>query len=99
MVKRIIKGIFKLIMSLTSVLLAPVNTIIQNFLPDLSNVINGIVILFDMAGQFLGFIMSMFGFSSLTWTIIVMYYVFHFTFQMGMFTIKLSLKWYNALKL
>lgn len=99
MIKRIIKGIFKLIMSLTSVLLTPINTIIQNFIPDLANVISGIVTLFDMAGQFLGFIMSIFGFNSLTWSIIVMYYVFHFGFQMGMFTVKLSLKWYNALKL
>ena len=42
MINALLTGIFKVITSLVNVLLTPINTVINNYLPDLANIIGTI---------------------------------------------------------
>lgn len=99
MIKAIIKGIFKVIISLTSLLVAPLDNLIQTFLPDLGNAINSVGQFFNFALNTLGFCVSMLGLSSLAINLIILYFTFKLTAPLAVYTFKVAIKWYNALKI
>jgi len=99
MINALIKGIMSLIMSLVSVLLAPIDSLITQFLPDLSTAISAIGAMFNYVGNFIGFVVSATGLSSETLSLIVLFYTFKLTVPLLISTVKTAIKWYNALKL
>lgn len=98
MINALLKGIMSLIMGLVSTLLSPIDLLISQFLPDLSNAINAIGAMFDFASNFLGFCVSLTGLSSSTLSLIVIYFTFKLTVPLLVSSTKTAIKWYNALK-
>lgn len=99
MINALITGIFNIIISLVNVVLAPIDLLIKQFLPDLSTAINAIGSMFGLVGNVLGFVVSLTGLSSTALSLIVMYYTFKLTMPVLVSAIKQAIKWYNALKL
>lgn len=98
MINKLLMGIIKLIVSLVSVLLAPIDYSIQSLLPDLSNALTAIGDFFEIVSQSIGWCISLTGLSNETLSLIVLYFTFKLTAPMMFYMIKLALTWYNKLK-
>lgn len=99
MIKSIINGIIKLIMSLVSVLTAPIDMIIKSALPDLSNALTSFGSMLNIIGDSIGWCISLTGISSTAISLIITYYVFKLTTPILFSSIKAAIKWYKTLKL
>lgn len=99
MIKAIISGIMKLLISLVSIITVPIDALITTVLPDLANALNAISGMFNIIGQALGWVISLTGISPTALSIIVIYYTFALTAPLLLHAIKQAVKWYNALKL
>lgn len=98
MINALLKGIMSLIITLVSVILAPIDLAIQSVLPDLSNALTSVGNLFNLIGQSIGWGISVLGLSSETISLIVLYFTFKLTAPMLFYMIKLAITWYNKLK-
>ena len=90
MIKAIINGIFKLIISLVGVLLAPIDAIITNALPGLSSAINGVGGFLSTCTSAIGWVLSCFGLSSNCISLIIVYFTFKLTVPLLIYTFKLA---------
>lgn len=99
MINAILKGIFSIILNLVSVLLIPIDLIIESVLPDLASAFNAIANLFNYIATGLGWVVSVFGLPSECLSLIVLYYTFKLTSPLLVSTIKSALNWYNKLKI
>lgn len=98
MIKAIIGGIFKLVIGLVSILLAPIDLLITKFLPNLSNGLSYITDFFELIGDFIPWVISYTGINTFVLTIIVDILVFILTLPLMVNTMKLALAWYDKLK-
>ena len=98
MIKAILKGIMKLIIGLVSLILAPIDLLIQSALPQLSSAFTAIGNFLNLISSGIGWAISLSGLSSETISLLVAYYVFTLTAPMLFYMIKLALAWYNRLK-
>lgn len=98
MINALLTGIFNLIISLVGILLSKVDAVILEFLPDLSSALTAISNMFNLASNVMGFCVSLTGLSSETISLIVLFYTFKLTLPLLISTVKLAVKWYNALK-
>lgn len=98
MIKAIIKGIFKLIISLVNLILLPIDSLISNYLPSVSSAIDMVSAFFNWVSNLIPWGISWFGLSSTTITLFVAYTTFELTVPLLVHTIKLAIKWYNSLK-
>lgn len=98
MINALLTGIFKLIIGLVSVILAPIDLLITNALPSLDNALTAVANFFTFIGSSLGWVISLTGLSSDTLSLIVLYFTFKLTAPMLFYMIKLALSWYNKLK-
>lgn len=98
MINAILKGIFKLVTSLVTVLLAPIDSIISNALPSLQVGINAIGQFLTLATQSIGWVLSVFGLSTECLSLIVVYFTFKLTVPLAISTIKLAIRWYDKIK-
>lgn len=99
MINALIQGMFNIIISLVNVVLLPIDLLIEQFLPDLSNAISAIGSMFGLVGNVLGFVVSLTGLSSAALSLIVLYYTFKLTVPVLVSAIKQAIQWYKALKL
>lgn len=98
MINSILTGIFKLIISLVTLILTPIDNIILSLLPDLSNALTSIDNFFNLVGQSIGWSISLLGLSTETISLVVLYFTFKLTAPIMFYMIKLALSWYNKLK-
>lgn len=98
MINKILLGIFKLIISLVSLILAPIDNLILNVLPDLSNALTAVGNFFNLISTSIGWCISTLGLSNETLSLIVLYFTFKLTAPMLFYMIKLAIKWYDKLK-
>jgi len=98
MINALLKGIMSLIISLVSLILAPIDAIILQFLPDISNALTGIGKMFALVSDYMGFAISLTGLSNETISLIVLFITFKLTVPMIIYTVKLAIKWYDKLK-
>ena len=98
MIRAILSGIIKLIISLVSLLLSPIDLLIQGVLPELSNAFTAIGNFLNIISSSIGWAVSLSGLSSSAISLIVAYFVFKLTAPMLFYMIKLALSWYNKLK-
>ena len=98
MIKAIISAIFKLIISLVSVLLMPIDALIEQFLPNIAEALDYISGFFDFIGSSIAFVMSYTGLNQFVLIIIIDIITFILTVPLMVHTIKLALAWYNKLK-
>lgn len=98
MINKLLMGIIKLIVSLVTVILSPIDTLIETALPDLSNALTAVGSFFSFISQGIGWAVSLTGLSNEALSLIVMYFIFKLTAPMLFYMIKLALSWYNKLK-
>lgn len=97
MINAILKGIFKLIISLVSLILTPIDSLINSVFPSIANVLNTIDSFFSQILSFIPWILSWFHLPSYFITFVVGYWVFKLTVPLAIHTIKLAVKWYHML--
>lgn len=98
MINKILIGIFKVITKLISVLLAPINLLITNMLPDFNNMLTIVGNFFSQVGTYTGYILDSFLISNEVVSFLILYWVFKLTFPFLVYSIKLIIKWYDKLK-
>lgn len=99
MIKFLISGIFKIVISLVSVLLAPIDELISQFLPNLSNALDYISKFFDYIGEIVPFVISYLGINEIVLNAFIDITVFVLSVPLMVNTMKLALAWYNKLKI
>lgn len=98
MINAILTGIIKLIISLVTLVLTPIDNLILSVLPDLSHSFTAIGDFFELIGTSIGWCVSVLGLSSECLSLIVVYFTFKLTAPMLFYMIKLALAWYDKLK-
>lgn len=98
MIKALLNGIIKLIISLVSVLLTPIDALIEQFMPNVSNALNYVAGFFDLIGSMISFVISYTGLNSFVLSAIIAIFTFILTVPLMVNTVKLALAWYNKLK-
>ena len=98
MINAILKGIFKLVISLVNILLTPIDSIITSALPSLATALTGIASFLGLVTSSIGWVLSVFGLSSECLSLIVVYFTFKLTVPVVVYAIKLAIRWYDKLK-
>lgn len=98
MINAILIGIINIVMFLCNLILAPFDFLISSLLPDLSNALTSVAVMFDYALSYIGFAIDMTGISDFGISLIVAYWVFALTAPLAVYTVKLAISWYNSLK-
>lgn len=99
MIKRIIKGIFNLVIGLVSLILTPIDSLINSALPSIASALSYIDNFLDYIGNIIPYILSWFHLPSAFVTLVVGYMTFRFTIPLAIHVIKLAIKWYDKLKI
>lgn len=99
MINALINGVFKIIISLSSIILAPIDLLIRTFIPDLNYAIGAIAKFFTYALTYIGYVVDMTLLSSEIIQFVILAYVFRLTVPFAIYSVKLAIKWYNSLKL
>lgn len=98
MINAILIGIFKVVTKLISVLLAPINLLITNSLPNFNNMLTIVGNFFSQVGTYTGYILDSFLISNEVVSFLILYWIFKLTFPFLVYSIKLIVKWYDTLK-
>lgn len=98
MINALLNGIMNLIIGLVSVILAPIDLLIEQFLPDVSTMMNMFTGMLNYVGDLFVWAISWLGFNATVRGFVVLYYTFILTVPLLVSTIKLALKWYDKLK-
>ena len=98
MINKILVGIFKVVTKLISVLLAPINLLITNMLPNFNNMLSIVGNFFSQVGTYTNYILDSFLISDEVVSFLILYWVFKLTFPFLVYSIKLIIKWYDKLK-
>lgn len=98
MINKLLMGVFKIIISLVSLLLTPIDNLIAQFLPGLDDAFTMIANLVQQICNVVPWVMSWMGVSSVVVSLLVSYLTFKMSVPIVVHTIKLALKWYDKLK-
>lgn len=98
MIKSIISGIFKLVISLVNLLLLPIDATISKFLPSLSSGLDKVSAFFNWVSGLIPWGISWFGFDDTVIALFVAYMTFELSVPLLVHTVKLAIAWYNKLK-
>jgi len=98
MIQALLSGIFKLVISLVNLLLAPIDLLIEQFLPSLDTALSSVSAFFNWVGNLLPWGISWFGLETGVITLFVAYVTFELTVPLMVHTVKLAIKWYDKLK-
>lgn len=98
MINKLLMGIIKLIVGLVSLILTPIDNLIQSVLPQLSSAFTAIGNFLNIIASSIGWCISLTGLSSQAISLIVAYFTFTLTAPLMFYMIKLALSWYNRLK-
>lgn len=98
MINKILIGIIKLIVSLVSVILTPIDSLISSALPGLDSAFTLIGNLLSLISDIIPWVMSWMGLNSTIRGLVVAYFTFILTVPLVVHTVKLAIKWYDKLK-
>lgn len=98
MINTILNGIFNIIIGLVNTILSPIDSLIIDNIPVLDTAFNAVGSFLNLCTSSIGWVLSCFGLSSSCLSLIVAYFVFKLTIPLLFSTIKLAIKWYNAMK-
>lgn len=98
MINAILKGIFKLIVSLVSLILVPIDNLINSAIPAIGQAITYIDNLLTYITNLIPWVMSWFHLPTAFVSFLVTYFTFKLTIPLAIHTIKLAIKWYDKLK-
>lgn len=97
MIGKLLNGVFKLVISLVTTLLAPIDTLIENSIPALSDGLNAVNSVIDFVVNSIGYVIDASGLTDVAILLIVGYWTFAITATLTISVIKLAIKWYQAL--
>lgn len=98
MINNILMGVFKLILSLVSLLLIPIDLAISTYLPDLDNALSSMSEFFLTFGYYIGWLLDALCIKPITVNLLVSVMIFKLTFPLIVNLIKTAIKWYDKLK-
>lgn len=98
MINKILSGIFSIIINLVNLLLTPINSLITNAIPDLTNIFNLIGNALDLIYTYVNWWVDASLLSSETISIIVLSLTLRLTLPLSVNAVKLAVKWYNKIK-
>ena len=93
-----IKGIIYVTIGLVYLILQPIDALILEYLPPLSEAFTGVATFLNLIGNSIGWAISLAGLSTATITLIIAYYTFKLSAPILMYFIKLALAWYDKIK-
>lgn len=85
------------LVTIVNLLLYPIGLIISQFFPDLDQGLLQLANYFEYASTYMAWIMNSFAIPTLAVTIIVSYYMFTFTTTFAVWTVKLIIRWKQAI--
>lgn len=98
MINALLNGILSLITSLINLLLSPIDALIKSYLPGLDEALSSFSAVLNLLTGVIGWVISTLGLPSTFWTLLIAYFTFKLTVPFLISTVKLCIKWYNALK-
>lgn len=99
MIKKIINGIFKLVISLCNSLLTPIDNIISKLIPGYTTASEYLTSFTAFIKNFEVWVISYLGLSPLILTTVKATVTFILTITLAVHSVKQAISWYNALKL
>lgn len=94
----IIKGIVALVAFLISLILAPINLLIVNYLPSLDSALASVNTLMETIGDSFSYAVSWTFLSPLALSMVVAYFSFMLVFPLAILSIKIFVKWFAKIK-
>ena len=98
MIGKLLSGIINVIIALVNVVFAPIDSLINTYIPSLSSAFTAIGSFISMCVGFIGWVISLLGIPSELISLLIAYYTFKLTVPLLVYVVKLAIKWYNALK-
>lgn len=86
------------ILTLVSAVIYPIDLLIEQNIPLLSDALTAIYSFIDVTFSMIGWAISATGIPAITILLLVSYYIFVFTVPYLVLVIKLAVRWYNYLK-
>lgn len=83
---------------LVAIILAPIALLIHTLIPGADSFFAAIPTWLNYATTYVGWVIDAFGIPSIVITMVVLYYTFTLTSSLGVYGIKLAVRWYNVLK-
>lgn len=97
MIGKILSGLFSLVIALINTLLAPIDALIDQFLPAVSDALDAVNSLLDFTVQIVGYVVDASGIADYAIALVVGYWTFVITATFSVYVVKLALKWYRML--
>lgn len=98
MINIILNSVFNFIISVTKLVLLPIDLILEKVIPDTAALFSSVNLMFESLNPILGFVLSISGLSKTAISFIVLYYTFKLTVPLAVHSVKFVIKWYNVLK-
>lgn len=98
MINKLLMGIIKLLTSLITAVLSPIDALIIQNIPGLSSALVAVNSVLSFITNGIGWVVSLTGLSSECISLIVSYYVFKLTVPLLFDAVKLVISWYDKLK-
>lgn len=98
MIAALFNALFDLIIGLVNIILSPIDLIISSAFPALGDVLASINSFFALASQGLGWVIGLTCLPPLAFQLLLLYYTFILTVPLAISSLKLVIRWYNALK-
>lgn len=86
---------FSGMVTIFNIILWPFNQIIEAFMPDFTNAVNQLTVVFDYAGTYLGWILNAAAIPSTVLSLVVAYWVFVLSTKVAVWIPKTVLKWWG----
>lgn len=85
------------VIQIIQVILSPLDTLITNNIPELSNILSFISAVIDYIISYIGFAIDVVGLTDTAIALIVAYWSFALTVPIAAWVIKFAVKWWHAL--
>ena len=97
MIDTILTGLLSFITAIISVLLAPINLLIDTTLPDFSNMLTNVSDAFNQVSLYFGWIIDATCLNSNVISFFILFMTFRVVFPFSVSAIKVIVKWWHAL--
>ena len=97
MIDKIISGLISLVLQFVEILLYPIDTLVQNYLPSLSSALQSVSTFLSYCVSSIGWVISLVGIPTSVISLLIAYYGFALVVPALVYIVKLGIKWYRAL--
>lgn len=94
----IINGLVFLVLNLITIILLPLDLLINQFIPDMSSYTQAIIDLFDLITSYVGWFLNAIGLNGALIAFIIAFWTFKLTTPAIAWAFKLVFKWWRAIK-